>query len=112
VAPYFRGCSARTCDLNSLSRSASYSCFISSIDLPTTGPDALNTHAQTEQAHPWKRSRLTHTISRAKEHLRQERFCGGRHNGSRRIQSQARATSSHIARIEAAALADKQRKSK
>jgi hypothetical protein len=33
----------------------------------------LNTHAQTEQAQPWNCSRSTHSISRAKEHLRQEK---------------------------------------
>jgi len=83
VAPYFRGCSAQTCDLNFLSRSVSQRCFISSIDLPTTGPDALNSHAQTEQTHPWNRSRSTHTVSRAKEHLPQESVRGGRYHHAR-----------------------------
>src|SRR5580700_6557732 len=68
------GYAAQTCDLNSLSRSVSYRCFISSIDLPTGGPDPLKTHAQTEQAQPQNRSCSTHAISRAKGHLRQERI--------------------------------------
>jgi hypothetical protein len=87
--PYFRGCSAQTCDLKFLSRSVSYRCFISLIDLPTTGPDALNSHAQTEQAQPWNRSRSTHTISRAKEHLPQERVRGDRCHHARWTRSQA-----------------------
>jgi hypothetical protein len=76
----YRGCSAQTCDLNALSRSASYRCFISSIDLPTGGPGTLKTQAQAEQAQPWNRSRSTHSISRAKEHLHQEKVREGQHN--------------------------------
>jgi hypothetical protein len=85
----YRGCSAQTCDLNALSRSVSYRCFISSIDLPTGGPDPLKTQAQTEQAQPQNFSCSTHTISRAKGHLRQERGCGGRYDDARSTTSQA-----------------------
>lgn len=86
----FRGCSAQTCDLNALSRCVSYPRFNSSIDLSPSRPDPLNSHPQTEQAQPWNCSRSTHTISRAKEHLRQERVCGGRHHDASWTSSQAR----------------------
>src|SRR5579864_6024936 len=70
---------AQMFEANSLSRSIAYRCFISSIDLPTSGPGLLKTHAQTEQAQPQNRSCSTHTISRcwAKGHLRQERIAEG-----------------------------------
>jgi hypothetical protein len=73
------GCAAQMCEANSLSRSIAYRCFISSIDLPTSGPGLLKTHAQTEQARPQNRSCSTHTISRCwdKGHLRHERIAEG-----------------------------------
>src|ERR1700678_1091023 len=80
--PRSGGCSTQTCDLNALSRSASYRRFISSIDPSPSGPEPLKIHAQFEQVHPSNRSRSTHTISRAKGRLHQARFCGGGHHNA------------------------------
>ena len=49
--------------LNSSSRYNSKFC-ISSSGLPVGAPEALNNHAQPEQAQPWKRGSSTHTIWR------------------------------------------------
>ena len=59
-----RGCSAQTCDANSLSRSDSKLCTIASNDFPVGGPEGLKTHAHWEQLQPRKRGWSIHIKSR------------------------------------------------
>src|ERR1700730_4222399 len=57
-------CSAQTWAANSLSRSASYCCFISSSDSVTIGLEGLNTQLHSEQPNPSKFAFSTHTSLR------------------------------------------------
>ena len=86
------GCAAQTCEANSLSRSISYRCFISSIELPTSGPGLLKTHAQTEQAQPQNRSCNPYHFTLLGQGTPPPGVdCGGRYHGARRTLSQASA---------------------
>jgi uncharacterized protein YjbJ (UPF0337 family) len=59
------------------------------MDVSPSRSDPLKTHVQPEQAQPSNRSRSTHTITRAKGHLRQERFCGRGYDDASWTPSQA-----------------------
>ena len=59
-----RRCSAQTCAVNSLSRSASYCCFISSSDSVTIALAGLNTQLHSEQPNPSKVAFAIHTSLR------------------------------------------------
>jgi hypothetical protein len=64
-----RGCLAQVCRTNSLLRSSSKSCFISSNVSPLGGPVGLKIHAHCEHPQPRKRGWSIHTNSRGMAQL-------------------------------------------
>jgi hypothetical protein len=58
------GCWPQTWAANSLSRWASYFCFISSSDSPTNAPEGLNAQLHSEQPKPSKLWRAIHASLR------------------------------------------------